>query len=253
MSSFTVDKSSPIPYYFQIEEWIRGQIASGQLKPGDMLTNEIQLSEQLGVSRMTVRQALNNLSSEGILTRLRAKGTFIAPPRSPVPISRDRLNSMTEELLKEGKKLYSRVLAQELQPAIGEIQADLGLHAGKKVIMVRRLRGTDNCPLTIETVYHPYDRFPELLKMDLENASIYEILENKYRARPVEAIDTIVAGIATEDEAALLEIQKGMPVMHFKRVAWDAGHLAIELTRAVYRADRYQFVIRYHRSASSEN
>jgi GntR family transcriptional regulator len=245
MTSFTVDKSSPVPYYYQIEEWIRGQIASGQLKPGDMLTNEIQLSKQLGVSRMTVRQALNHLSSEGILTRQRAKGTFIAPPRSPVPISRDRLSSMTEELLKEGKKLYSRVLAQELQPAIGEIQTELGLQAGEKVILVRRLRGTDNCPLSIENVYHPYSRFPELLTMALENASIYEILETKYQARPVEAIDTVVAGIATEDEAALLQIPKGAGD------AFQTGRLGCRAPGdrthcAVYRADRYQFVIRYH-------
>lgn len=252
MASFTIDKSIPVPYYFQIEEWIRGQIASGSLKPGDMLVNEIQLSEQLGVSRMTVRQALNHLSSEGILIRQRAKGTFVAPPRSPIPISRDRLSSMTEELMKEGKKLYSQVLAQELQPAIGEIQAELGLQDGEKVILIRRLRRTDHCPLSIETVYHPYSRFPKLLTMNLTNASIYEILVNEYQARPVEAIDTVAAGIASEDEAALLEIQKGQPVMHFKRISWDVAGQAIEFTRAVYRADQYQFVIRYGSSETNK-
>jgi GntR family transcriptional regulator len=253
MNSFTVDKSSPVPYYYQIEEWIRGQIASGKLKPGDMLTNEIRLSEQLGVSRMTVRQALNHLSSEGIITRQRAKGTFITPPRSPVPISRDRLSSMTEELSKEGKKLYSQVLDQELQPAIGEIRTQLGLQEGEQVILIRRLRGTEDCPLSIETVYHPYSRFPELLTMEVENTSIYEILERVYQARPAEAIDTVFAGIASEDEAALLGMHKGEPVMHFKRVSWDEAGQAIEFTRAVYRADRYQFVIRYHRSEPEGN
>jgi GntR family transcriptional regulator len=248
MFNYCVDKSSPIPYYFQIEEWIRGLIAGGQLKPGDMLMNEISLSEQLGVSRMTVRQALNNLTNEGVLVRQRAKGTFIAPPRAQVPFARDQLRSLTEEVAATGRQVYSRVLTQELQPPTGEMQRELHIAPADRLILIRRLRYVEEGPVTIENTYHPYNRFPELLTIDLNDQSIYSILEEKFHARPVEAIDTIVAGIASGEEARLLEIEIGAPVMRYKRVAFDATGRPMEFTRAIYRADRYQFVIRYQRS-----
>ena len=247
MFNFTVDKGSPIPYYYQIEEWLRGLIASGQLKPGDMLANEISLSEKFGVSRMTVRQALNHLTSEGLLTRQRAKGTFVAPPRSQVSLMRDRLRSVTEEAAEQGRRLSSRVLAQELIPASAEIISFLQLEDPEPFIRIRRLRSIDEGPLSIETVCHPYRRFPELLTMDLTDRSIYEILMMKYQARPVEAVDTFIASTAVQEEAELLEIEEGDPVMRYQRTAWDAGGAPIEFTVAIYRADRHQFVIRYQK------
>ncbi len=251
MSNFTVDKQSPIPYYYQIEEWIRGKIASGNLKPGDMLPNEISLSEQLGVSRMTVRQALNHLTSEGILIRHRAKGTFIAPPRSQIPFVRDQLRSVTEEVTAEGHKLSSQVLALELLPASGELQRDLKMQPSDQVILIRRLRCIEDGPISIENTYHPYKFFPELLNIDLTDQSIYAILHDKYNSRPAEAVDTLVASVSTQDEAQLLEIEPGDPVMRYKRVAMDSTGNPMEYTRAIYRADRYQIVIRYQRGGET--
>lgn len=248
MFNFTVDKNSPVPYYYQIEEWIRGLIVSEQLKPGDMLLNEINLSEQVGVSRMTVRQALDHLTREGLLTRQRAKGTFVASPRAQMPFNLGQPLSMTEEILKQGQVLRSRVLTQEVIPAAGEILRELELPVSSQVLLIRRLRSTDQGPLSIESCHHPYQRFPELLKMDLNNRSIYEILDERYQARPVEAIDKIYAGKSTPEEARLLEIEAGDPVMHFRRTAKDSSGQPVEFTRAVYRADRYQFVIRYCKS-----
>jgi GntR family transcriptional regulator len=247
MSTFTVDKQSPVPYYYQIEEWIRGKISSGILKPGDMLPNEISLSEQLGVSRMTVRQALKNLTSEGILIRHRAKGTFIAPHRSQIPFVRDQLRSVTEEVTTEGHQLSSQVLTLELHPATGELLRDLQLQPGDQVILIRRLRCIEDGPISIENAYHPFQLFPELLNMDLTDKSIYLILHQKYNSRPVEAVDTLVASVSTPEESQLLEIEPGDPVMHYKRIAMDSTGKRIECTRAIYRADRYQIVIRYQR------
>jgi GntR family transcriptional regulator len=247
MNDFNIDKKSPIPYYYQIEEWIRSQITSGRLQPGDMLSNEISLSEQLGVSRMTVRQALNHLTQEGLLTRYRAKGTFVAPPRQQVPFVLDRLRSMTEEVASQGRLLRSHVLALEVLTAAGEICHELNMETSEPMILIRRLRSVDEVPISIESSYHPYRRFPELLQMDLNDGSIYEILDHKFHSRPVEAVDTIVASVASREEAALLEIDEGAPVMIYKRIGKDADGLPMEFTRAVYRADRYQFVIRYKR------
>jgi GntR family transcriptional regulator len=250
MFYLSIDRNSPIPLYYQIQEWIRSMIASGTLKPGDMLPNEIILSEQIGVSRMTVRQALNQLTNEGILTRQRAKGTFVAPPRSSLPFVREQVRSLTEELAIRGKVLRSRVLALKAIPAVGEVQHTLGLQPGEQVIYIRRLRYSEDGPVSIETAHHPYRRFPGLVDMDLTDRSIYEILDQQYGARPVEATDTFAAGTATSEEARLLEIDPSIPVMHFTRIAQDTNGQVMEFTRAIYRADRYQFVIHYPRPNS---
>ena len=252
MFTFTVDRQSPVPYYYQIEEWIRGLIASGQLKPGGKLPAEVKLGEQLGVSRLTVRRALENLMNDGLLIRRRAKGTFVAPPRRQIPFVRDSLRSMTEEAANEGRIIGARVLAQELMPAIGEIMRALQLSWNDQVVLVHRVRLTDDTPIAIEACYYSYDRFPELLTMDLTDRSLYEILEKKYNARPQEAVDSFVAGIATTEEARLLDIDKGAPVMHYTRVAMDKSGKPMEFARSVFRAEDYRFVIRVRRPNSEE-
>src|SRR5690606_22651472 len=110
---------------------------------------------------------------------------------------------------------------------------------------IRRVRSVEGEPLVIENAFHPYARFPELLTTDLTDRSVYAFLDQKYGARPVEAVDTLIAGLATQEEADLLEIEPGAPVMRYKRAGRDAGGQPMELTLAVFRPDRYQFVIRY--------
>jgi GntR family transcriptional regulator len=247
MKPFSIDKGSPIPLYYQIEEWLRGQIASGQLQPGDMLDPEIALSEQLGVSRLTLRQALNNLTNDGLLIRKRAKGTFIAPQRSKITFKRDQLMGVTDEVSSEGFSVYSKVLEQVLVPASGLLMQELQLTRRDSVIRIRRLRSIGSEPIVIETTCHPYQLFPDLLHMDLTDKSIYAILEQKYDSRPDEALDSFVASVASKEESQLLQIDDGEPVMRFQRTGYNKDGLPMEFTRSVYRADRYEFVIRYRR------
>jgi GntR family transcriptional regulator len=248
MSDFSIDKDSPIPLYYQIEEWLRGQIANGQLQPGDMLAPEIALSEQLGVSRLTLRQALNNLTNDGLLIRKRAIGTFVAPTRSKITFKREHLLGVTEEVSSEGLTVRSRVLEQTLIPAAGILGQELQLTNNALVIRIQRLRSIGEEPLVIETTCHPYQLFPELLHMDLTDKSIYAILQEKYDSRPEEALDSFVASTASKEEAQLLQIDPGAPVMRFQRIGFNQQGYPMEFTRSVYRADRYQFVIRYYKS-----
>ena len=252
MFSFDVDKQSPIPYYFQIEEWIRGLITTGKLKPGDKLPPETTLCENLGVSRLTIRQALMNFTSEGLLFRKRAIGTFVDSPKSQIPIAANRLGGLTDEMANKGLTVNSRVLAQQVVPAKDEILRNLQLSWNDLVVEIRRLRSVNDIPVVIETTYHPYDLFPELLTLDLNDRSVYQILDDKYNALPQEAFDSIVASVATEEEAGLLEITEGAPVMRYKRIAIDKNTHPMEYTISVYRADRYQFVIRYRRDEADE-
>ncbi len=245
MRSFSVDKNSPIPYYYQIEEWLREQIASGSLKPGDMLPSEKVLCAQLGVSRITIHQALADLTAEGLLERRRAKGTYIAHPRQVVMFKHSRLHGLTEDAAAIGQIVRSQVLKQELVPATEEVMQQMGVPCDTPLVMVRRLRSIQGVPIVLETVYHPYQRFPELLEMDLTDCSIYEVLKQLYDARPVQALDRLVTEPATNEIARLLEIGPGSPVMRSRRVARDKTGQVMEFTISIFRADQYQFEIEY--------
>ena len=247
MFSFDIDKQSPIPYYFHITEWIRGLITAGKLQPGDKLPPETTLCKNLGVSRLTVRQALLNLTNEGLLYRKRALGTFVAFPKSQIPITANRLGGFTDEMANKGLTVKSRVLAQRKVPAKNEIMRNLQLNWNDLVIEIRRVRTVNGDPIVIETSYHPYERFPELLSTDMNNRSIYQILDDKYDSLPQEAFDSIIAGVATADEADLLDIPLGAPVMRYQRIALDKNTQPMEFTLSVYRADRYQFVVQFRR------
>jgi GntR family transcriptional regulator len=244
----SIDKNNPAPFYFQIEEGIRALIAQGVLKPGDMLPPEINLSRQYGVSRITIRQALTDLTHAGLLVRQRAVGTFIAQPRRAVPFIRDRLGSLTEEMAQQGFELQSRVLQQELVTASGDLMHELEMKRPAKVVLIRRLRSINSIPLVMETAHHPYARFPDLLTMDLTDCSIYDILDKRYDARPVSAHDRFVADLASGETARLLEVNDGAPVMQLKRTAKDRNGLPMEYSISIYRADRHQFSINYRES-----
>ncbi len=248
MLNLSIDKNDPAPFYYQIEEGIRALIAQGLLKPGDMLPPEISLSRELGVSRITIRQALSDLTNAGLLVRQRAVGTFVAQPRRVVPFIRERLGSLTEEMAEQGLELQSRVLQQELITASGDIMYELEMKRPAKVVLIRRLRAINGIPLVLETAHHPYDRFPDLLTLNLSDCSIYDILDKRYDARPAAAHDRFVADLASGETARLLEVNEGSPVMRFKRTAKDRHGVPMEYSISIYRADQHQFSINYRES-----
>jgi GntR family transcriptional regulator len=244
-----VDKSSAVPYYQQIKQSVRTLISRGQLKPGDMLPTEFSLSEQLGISRLVVHRALHELVTEGLLIRQRAKGTFVAPPARRSYTVVGPLFSMTESLAKDGLSPQNRILVQEVIPADGAARSELALPEGARVVHLYSLRLTDELPLAIEDMYLPAERFPALAELNMNNCSIYATLETLYGAQPQEATDVVSAGSATRDEARLLGINKGAPVMRVQRISTDRQGTPVESTRVVFHAERYQFVARMQRTA----
>jgi len=244
-----VDKTSAVPYYQQIKEAVRSLISSGSLKPGDMLPTEFSLSEQLGVSRLVVHRALHELVTEGLLIRQRSKGTFVAPPARPSYTVIGPLFGMTESLAKDGFSPQNRILVQEVIPTEGVLSRELALPEGAQVVHLYSLRLTDGLPLAIEDMYLPAERFPALAELDMNNRSIYATLEKLYDAQPQEARDVVSAGSATRDQARLLGINKGAPVMRIQRTSTDRQGLPVEFSRVVFHAERYQFVARMQRTA----
>jgi GntR family transcriptional regulator, N-acetylglucosamine utilization regulator len=249
MIRIRVDKKSAVPYYHQIKEAVKRLIARGRLKPGDMLPTEFSLSQQLGVSRLVVHRALRELVTDGLLIRQRGKGTFVAPlARSSVPVV-GPLMSLTESLTRAGLSPQSQILTQEVIPAAGAVRSELGLSEGARVFHLYSLRLADGLPLAIDDVYHPADRFPALADLEWKNRSVYAMLEKLYDAHPQEAVDVITAGSATREEARLLGILKGAPVVRTQRTSTDRQGRSVEFSRVVFHAERYKFVVRVQRNA----
>jgi GntR family transcriptional regulator len=232
-----------------VKEGVKALISRGELKPGDMLTTEFTLSEQLGISRLVVHRAYRELVSEGLLIRKRAKGTFVSPPGHRSYTVVGPLFSLTEDLTREGMKPSNKILAQEVIPASKEVKDELKLPEGAQVIHLCNLRLVDELPFSIEDMYLPAERFPKLAEMDMNNRSVYATLEKLYDAHPQEALDLVSAGSATREEAQLLGINKGAPVMHLKRTSSDRQGLPVEYSKVVFHAERYQFVARVQREA----
>jgi GntR family transcriptional regulator len=242
------NKQSAVPYYHQIKEALKALITGGELKPGDMLPSEFSLSEQLGISRLVVHRAYRELVTEGLLIRKRAKGTFVAPPIKRSYMVTGPLFSMTENLSADALEPSNKILLQEVIPAVEEIRNELKLPEGAQVIHLRNLRLAKQLPFAIEEMYFHFDRFPALANLDLNNCSVYVTLEELYDAHPQEALDLITAGSATGQEAGLLGINKGAPVMRLKRISTDRLGLTVEYSKVVFHADRYQFVARMQRT-----
>ena len=243
-----VDKQSAVPYYHQVKEAVRASIASGELKPGDMLSSEFSLSEQLGISRLVVHRAYRELVTEGLLIRKRAVGTFVAPLIKRSFTVTGPLFSMTENLSADALEPSNTILLQEVIPASDEVRNELKLTEGTRVIHLRNLRFAKQLPFAVEEMYFSFERFPALANLDLNNRSVYVTLEKLYDAHPQEALDLITADSASSQEARLLGIIKGVPVMRVKRTSTDRLGLPVEYSKIVFHADRYQFVARMQRT-----
>jgi GntR family transcriptional regulator len=248
MMDFKLDRKSPVPLYYQIKEEIRRLILSGELKPGDKIPAEDSLSNQLQVSRMTVRRALGDLTNDGFLTRRRAIGTVVTSPRQELPFFKNHFAGLTEDMAEKGVLIVSKVLLNESRKATYEIRQHLQIKTHELVILIRRLRSSNDFPIVIENTYHPYKRFPDLLETDFTNRSIYRFLQDRYQVQVHQAEDSFVAGIADVEESKLLEIDGGAPVMRYQRIGVDSEGVPIEFTRSIYRADRFKFVVNYSRN-----
>ena len=246
--NITFDKHSAVPYYHQVKEAVKALIASGELKPGEMLPSELSLSGQLGISRLVVHRAFRELVTEGLLIRKRAVGTFVAPPIKRSYTVTGPLFSMTENLSADALEPSNTILLQEVIPAGEGIGTELKLAQAARVIHLRNLRLAKRLPFAVEDMYLPFDRFPALATLDLNNTSVYVTLEKLYNAHPQEALDLVTAGSATGQEAGLLGLNKGAPVMRLKRVSTDRQGLTVEYSKVVFHADRYQFVARLQRT-----
>lgn len=236
-----------IPLYYQLMQIFRQQIESGELKPGDPLPAESALCEMYGVSRPTVRQALNELVREGLLHRLKGKGTFVSAPK----IQQDflqKLTSFNEELEQKGLVGMTKVLKLTSVPAPKIVAAHLTLSTGETVVYLERLRFVASEPFVHVVTYLPQRLCPRLEEVDLARHSLYKTLEENYGLKIVRARRVLEVIAASKELAHLLEIEEGAPVQQSTTVAWDEFNRPVEYSVARYRGDRSQFTIELVRS-----
>ena len=212
--------------YARIVAQIEQGIANGALAPGDRLPPERELAAAHGVSRMTVRQALQMLESRGLLRRSigRSGGSFVAQPK----LERDlgTFSGLSEQLRRQGVAAGARVVsAQEVDGAI----------------VIVRVRLADGEPFALERSSFPADRFAGLLDLDL-TGSLYDLLAEHFGAAPVRAVERIEPVIADADEAGALGLPAGAPLMLVDRTAYDDDGLVVETARDVFRGDRTRIV-----------
>jgi len=233
-----LDRSSPMPLWFQLARQLEAAIARGELRPGQRLDNEVDLAERCGLSRPTVRQAIEDLVAQGLLVRRRGVGTQVvqAPVKRPLELS-----SLHDDLAGSGRRPSTRVLACAVVPADEAVAAALGLSAGEPVVALERLRSAEDEPLAILRNWLPAD-LGELSADLLADQGLYALLR-RYGVHLRIANQRIGATVADRDQAALLGSRVGDALVSMERLSYDDSGRPVELGRHLYRADSYSFEI----------
>jgi GntR family transcriptional regulator len=242
-SPLVVDRRAPEPAHVQIATWLRDGITRGELAPGDRLPGERDLADRLGVSRMTLRQALSELETAGDLVRVagRAGGAFVAEPRVEVDLT--HLSGLTDQLRRAGRRAGARVLVARRVVPEPDIAAALGLAGRAQAVQVVRVRSANQLPVAVETSWFPARLVPGMLDQTL-SGSLYAVLRKRYGHEPVSAVERLEPMLATHELAAHLAVAPGVPLLRVERVAQDAAGTVVEFARDVFRCDRVDFLVR---------
>ncbi|OLT01554.1 GntR family transcriptional regulator [Pseudonocardia sp. CNS-004] len=233
-----LDRTSPVPLYFQVAGRLEQLIEGGHLPVGGRLENEVELAERLGVSRPTVRRAIQYLVERGVLVRKRGIGIQIVHPKVRRPVE---LSSLYDDLAKSGKQPTTRIRHLDVRPAPDHVAEALGVPEGTEVTWCERIRFADGEPLALMHNAVPVDVL-RLRRAELETRGLYELLRAAGYV-PRMADQVVGARTATAAEARLLGDTRGAPLLTMTRTAWDAGGRAVEYGSHIYRASRYSFAL----------
>lgn len=231
-----LDRTGPVPLYFQVASRLEQAIIGGHINPGDRLEDEISIGKRLGLSRPTVRRAIQDLVDKGLLVRRRGVGTQVVQDRVSRAVE---LTSLQEDLERAGHLPSTRLLANEVVEADADLARALGTRVGAPITRIRRVRFSENAPVAVLLNYLP-ESAGEFADDELEKRGLYDMLRARGFTIKV-ANQTIGARRTQQDEHTLLEIPKGAPVLTMDRVAFDISGSAIEVGKHCYRSDRYRF------------
>src|SRR3954471_10790124 len=206
---------------------------------GDPIPPERRLAGDLGVSRLTLRAALDELAREGLIVRRRGSGSFVSEPKIAQQIG---LTSFTQDMRRRSMTPGTRLVEMEPIPAGARLGRALHVSPGEQVVRVLRLRLADGEPMAVEDLFVTAALIPGLTRADLENASFYALLRERYGITVARGIQVIEPTVTSQQEATLLGVPLHSPALMFERTTQAEDGTIVEFVRSVYRGDRYRIV-----------
>jgi GntR family transcriptional regulator len=236
-----------VPHHRRIEQVLRERITA--MEPGDRLPSDAELVAEFGVSRMTARNAMQRLAEEGLVAREPGRGSFVATPSAHRRT--DRLMTFSSEMTRRGRVPTSRLLARAIRPSTRAEATALALAPGEPVVEVRRIRLADNEPIALESAILVASCAASVLQADLEHGSLHAAVTSGGQSLR-RGSGTVSAGAATAEDARLLDIRRGDPLLIERRVIVDDRGRRIESTESRYPADRYALDVSFEVEGPSE-
>ncbi len=237
-----IRRDVPIPYYYQLMQLLQEDIEDGRWVVGDAIPSEHELCDLYGVSRTVVRQALGALASNGLLYRVKGKGTFVSPRKLEEKFIQAS-DGFYREMASRGLSVTSAVLSQEVVAPPPHVREELQLKEHDRAIRIDRLRSVEDQVLLFVQTYIPYDLCPELLDADLSNMSLYSFLRDACGLSVASGRRTVEATSAHPPISTLLEVRKGAPLLKIESVSYLADGRPLEYYEAWHRGDRSKFEI----------
>jgi GntR family transcriptional regulator len=237
-SPAALDPTGRDPLWLQIAALIGAEVAGGVLTRGSRLPSERELCDRLGVSRVTLRRALAHLVEEGVLESSHGRGWYVTTGVLGEPPN--VLRSFNQTAAARGLEATARVLASETAPATLDEAEALSIAPGTDVFHVRRVRLLGGAPIAVDLARVPLALAPDLPELDFATASLYEALEER-GVLPTRADFSVEAAPASAEDAALLEVEPGHPLLVTDQITFDKNGQPIELATMAYRHDRYRF------------
>ena len=236
---------APAPLYSQLREVLRTRILDGSYQQHERLPSEAELMRDFGVSRVTVRQALNDLAKEGLIFKLAGKGSYVSKPRPVQNLS--RLQGFGEAMSRLGYKTVNQLLGLKTVPASAELAERLQVAEGTPLTEIRRVRMLDREPVSLDRSYVRVEIGERLAKEDLVTRDIFLILENDYGIPLGHADLSINAMAAAPEQAELLQSTPGAPLLYIERMTYAKDGTPLEFDQLHYRGDAFRYQARIER------
>jgi GntR family transcriptional regulator len=237
----TIDRSSPLPLYYQLKRILLRHIQNEDIIPGQAIPSETELQERYSVSRITVRRALSDLASEGYISRQAGRGTFVLRPK--LQDRSETLGGFVADLTARGFKVESQILEYEMQPVPQYVAKKLGVDEGQPVLYFQRLVYADGEPIGLAMAYFNLGEGITFTREELNSDSIFPLLEHKYNIVLRRADRTVEATLALRNEAELLDTKPNKPILLAEIIVYDQQDQRVGFVKTLYRGDRYKY---YH-------
>ncbi len=237
---------SPVPLYTQIKEVLRSRIFNGTYQCHEQMPSESELTKIFGVSRITVRQALDHLQKEGLIFKIHGKGTYVSKPK--IFQNLGKLQGFGEAMSGMGYEIVSQVIGKKIVPADKTVCLKLDVNEGELVYEIRRVRYLNSAPLSLDVTYIPKMVGERLIKEDLAHRDIFLILENDYGYSLGQADLQIESILADDVLSALLNVEEGAPILRIERLTFTTDNQPLDFEYLYYRGDALQYRLRIERA-----